>query len=234
MFSPKKPDPRVWLLYTSSSSMLAFMLSKRNLLPVYVLGFALLITLFCLGGQKTALKAAMPYIAIIVWEQLSEHIKYPITGPTFSAIKMIVLMYEPPLICGFILGKSIKLSELLTALANMKLSRKLILPLAVAFRYFPTLKNEISNIRESLLLREMKPSILHPISAMEYYLVPLLMRSLRVSDELTRSALCRAYSVESSRSTLVPVKLNILDYSLLVLILFWNALLWLWAGGYFA
>lgn len=234
MFKARKPDPRVWILFTTTSSMLAFMMPKRVLFPIYAIGMVLLVTLFCLGSKKVALKAALPYIAIIVWELIAEHFKLPIVGATFSMIKIIILLYEPPLLCGLIIAKAIKLSELLTALSNMRLSRKLILPLAVAFRYFPTLKMEVGSIRESLLLRDMKPSFLHPVQSMENYLIPILMRSLKVSDELSQSALCRGYSLAGSRGTLVPVFLRPLDYILFAVIIFWDVLLWIWGGGYIA
>lgn len=234
MFRTRRPDPRVWILFTATSGMLAFMMSKRDLLPTYAVGIVLLAALFCLGARKSALKAALPYMAIIGLELLAEQFELPVTGAAFSMIKIIVLMYEPPLLCGLILARAVKLSELLTALANMRLSRKLILPLAVAFRYFPTLKTEAASIRESLLLRNMKPSLLHPVRSMENYLVPLLMRSLKVSDELSRSALCRGYSLEGSRGALVPVALRPLDYVLFAGIISWDVLLWIWAGDYIA
>lgn len=231
MFRARKPDPRVWMLFAAASSMLAFMLPKGNLLPTYTVGMVLLGALLLLGEGKTALKAALPYLAIIGWERMAKQFQLPAAGAFFSMIKIIVLMYEPPLLCGRILARAIKLSELLTALANMGMSRKLILPLAVAFRYFPTLKTEAAGIRESLLLRDMKPSFLHPVRSMENYLVPLLMRSLKVSDELSRSALCRGYSLEGSRGALVAVALRPLDYVLFAAILSWAVLLWKWAGG---
>ncbi|WP_314605024.1 energy-coupling factor transporter transmembrane component T [Pseudoramibacter alactolyticus] len=231
MFRARKPDPRVWLLFTVTSSMLAFMLPKHCLRPIYAVGMLLLAALFGLGERKAAFKGFLPYMAVIAWELIA---KRRGVGATFSMIKMIVLLYEPPLLCGLILARAVKLSELLTALANMRLPRKLILPLAVAFRYFPTLKAEAGSIRESLLLRAMKPSPLHPIRSMENYLIPLLMRSLKVSDELSRSALCRGYSLEGPRGALVPVALCPLDYVFAAGIILWDVSLWIWAGGYLA
>lgn len=234
MFRAQKPDPRVWILFTATASMLGFMMPKRNLLPLYTIGILLLIMLFCLGNRKAASKASLPYIVIIFLELFAEQFELPIVGATFSMIKIIILMYEPPILCGLILAKAIKLSEFLTALANMRLSKKLILPLAVAFRYFPTLKTEAKSIQENLLLRNMKPSLLHPLRSMESYLVPLLMRSLKVSDELSRSALCRGYNLEGSRGELVSVTLQPFDYVLFAGIILWDALLWIWGGGYIA
>lgn len=234
MFRARKPDPRVWLLFTVTSSMLAFMLPKHHLRPIYAVGMFLLVALFGLGERKAAFKGSLPYMAVIAWELIAKQRGIPIAGATFSMIKMIVLLYEPPLLCGLILARAVKLSELLTALANMRLSRKLILPLAVAFRYFPTLKAEAGSIRESLRLRAMKPSPLHPIRSMENYLIPLLIRSLKVSDELSRSALCRGYSLEGPRGALVPVALCPLDCVFAAGIILWDVSLWIWAGGYLA
>ncbi|WP_315523492.1 hypothetical protein [Pseudoramibacter alactolyticus] len=45
--------------------MLAFMLPKHHLRPIYAVGMFLLVALFGLGERKAAFKGSLPYMAVI-------------------------------------------------------------------------------------------------------------------------------------------------------------------------
>lgn len=57
----------------------------------------------------------------------------------------------------------------------------LIIPLAVVYRYIPTLKGEAGYVQDSLKMRGFNPSlaglVLHPVATVETFMIPLLIRS---------------------------------------------------------
>lgn len=53
--------------------------------------------------------------------------------------------------------------------------------------------------------------LLHPIKYIEYALVPLLMRMIKISDELSVSALIRGLDSNEKRITLTELRFRIID-----------------------
>lgn len=53
--------------------------------------------------------------------------------------------------------------------------------------------------------------MLHPIKYIEYTLVPLLMRMIKISDELSASALIRGLDSDANRVTLTKLRFRWAD-----------------------
>lgn len=84
--------------------------------------------------------------------------------------------------------------EITSVLQKAGISHKVSLMVVVAFRFMPTLMSEVREIRNNMGNRGMtSPShmLRHPVRTVEYSLVPLLLRSLDIADELTVSAITR-------------------------------------------
>src|SRR5699024_11699819 len=62
--------------------------------------------------------------------------------------------------------------------------------------------------RSSDLVRNLK----HLIPTIENYMVPLLFRSEKLSEELSAASLCKGLSVERNRSCCTEVKLTLADF----------------------
>ena len=77
----------------------------------------------------------------------------------------------------------------------MKVPRSIGIPFSVLLRFVPTIKIELKALKENMKIRGIVTSrffpLLHPIKYIEYTLVPLLMRMIKISDELSASALIR-------------------------------------------
>ena len=70
--------------------------------------------------------------------------------------------------------------------------------------------------------------IIHPISTVEYILIPLLMRCLKVTDELAASGTTRGLELEEKRYALNHVRFSWPEYAVTILgIAFLAALLFL-------
>ena len=57
-----------------------------------------------------------------------------------------------------------------------------------------------------------KNVVLHPIKTCEYAIVPLVIRSMTISDELAASAMTRGLDLESERTSYREVRLRLTDY----------------------
>ncbi len=77
----------------------------------------------------------------------------------------------------------------------MGISRKVTVPIAVAIRYIPALKEEWLHINDAMKMRNVTRGIKNPFvrltKKLECYLVPFFVSSLKSSDELSAAAVTR-------------------------------------------
>ena len=87
------------------------------------------------------------------------------------------------------------MDDLMVALQRMRLPQAVTIPLVVMFRYIPTLRIEYRQIRSTMDIRGISDTlwkrVSHPLATIEYILIPLLMRCLKVTDELAASGTTR-------------------------------------------
>lgn len=119
-----------------------------------------------------------------------------------DSVEMILSMFVvnvrsffPVVMCIALLYKNTRISEMTASFTRMGVSRKVTVPIAVAIRYIPTLKEEWLHIRDAMRMRNVTRGIKNPFSRMvrrmECYLVPLFVSSLQSADELSTAAVTR-------------------------------------------
>lgn len=100
-------------------------------------------------------------------------------------------------------------------LSKHKAHTHVILAVLVIFRFFPTIKAELQSIWQSMHNRGLlnpKQILCHPLDSFEYILVPLLMRMVQISDQLTISALSRGIEAPVKRSAYYDKQTGLKDY----------------------
>lgn len=101
--------------------------------------------------------------------------------------------------------RSSRLGEVLAALSQARLPRAAVLAIAVTFRFIPTLMEEYGHIREALTLRDSRSWLAQgPMRRAERLLLPLLVRSARLADELSISALTRGIEAPEALPARLP------------------------------
>jgi energy-coupling factor transport system permease protein len=105
-----------------------------------------------------------------------------------------------------------KNSEWMAALQKMHVPNVLLVPLAVLFRFFPTLVQDFKSIRQAMRFRGISLSagsiLLHPLQSAEYFLIPLLMSAEKTATELSATALVRGLASETPHTTVHELKLR--------------------------
>jgi len=116
---------------------------------------------------------------------------------------------------GAYIIKTTRISEMIEALNRMKVPRSIGIPFSVLLRFAPTMRYEMKALKENMRIRGVIKSkffvLLHPIKYVTYTLIPLLMRMLKVSDELSASALIRGLDSEGKRVTIVELGFKLMD-----------------------
>ena len=127
-----------------------------------------------------------------------------------------------PLCAGMALVSSSKVSELICFLRSIRLPKKMIIVLAVLYRFFPVLLTDYRLIKNSLKLKGIGVSrgyyLLHPFKFFEYIFVPYVIISTNIANELSVSCLCRGIDNEEKPTSYIELKFNKIDYIVMTIV----------------
>ena len=227
----KQIDPRTLFVVIMAVGIFPI-LTTYSLEKIYLCIFlAILLSLF-LGLVTLALKAFGIFILIglvrISIDFIDAYAGF--YSQTFAQILVLFvypldlcLMLAPTFIIGFILFHKVDTSLLIASLRKMKLPRGVVLSISVALRYLPTIKTEIIYIRESMAMRGLdfgiKNFVCRPLKTLEYALVPLLFRSLKIAEELSAAALTKGWEYQGKKSFYMDCRFTKMDLFTIVYIL---------------
>ena len=116
---------------------------------------------------------------------------------------------------GWYMVRSTSVSEFITAMERMHMPYFITIPMTVMFRFFPTLGEEYNSIHDAMKMREIGQSIKNPFIYIEYVLVPIMMSTVRIADELSAASLTKGLSAGGKRSHICQINLNAFDILLI-------------------
>ena len=200
-------DPRTKLLMLITVTSL--MLSTGNsgvmniVKPVLsVLPFALLLTE---GRWKTAAKYLLLYILCFALERAAIYCMSGLPAFILLAVCSIMTRFAPGVMTGAFLIASTPVSDFIAAMKRMHVPEKIIIPLSVIFRFFPTIREENAAITDAMRMRGIRFGGRHPGKMLEYRLVPLMISVVRIGDELSAAALTRGLGAPVRRTDICRI-----------------------------
>ena len=227
MSDRKNIDPRIKLTLLPIVGFTSFFISDTILLFVLIV-FAFFLYLYS-GMWKRALRFILFFVLLYCIELgISKFSEASIVFAIYMFIYFASRMTLITMFGGYI-TKTTSVSEMLEALNRMKVPRSIGIPFSVLLRFVPTIKTELKALKENMKIRGIVTSrffpLLHPIKYIEYTLVPLLMRMIKISDELSASALIRGLDSDENRVTLTELHFKCADLTIGLLGAFMIALM---------
>ena len=125
-----------------------------------------------------------------------------------GALIGIYIRILPGFIMGYYFISTTTVSEFIAAMERIHLSDKIIIPLSVVFRFFPTIKEEM-RMRGINLCGD-------PVKMLEYRLVPLMISITKIGEELSASALIRGLDSSGKRTNICKIGFKLLDALLII------------------
>lgn len=118
--------------------------------------------------------------------------------------------FVPIVIMAYYLVRTMEVSAFIAAMERMHVSRKIIIPFAVLFRFFPTIAEESRAINDAMRMRGIgfRGS---PLAVLEYRLVPLMMSIVGIGNELSAAAVTRGLRITGERTNIYKIGFGILD-----------------------
>lgn len=210
-------DPRVILVQIVLMAFCAFYVNKP--IASILASASIVIVLAYLGcGRQAAGLAAWTVAVNAVCQVL---LWAPSLGAAGIFLVVFFLLRKVVPIAGvamlFLHGLTV--SRLVAALTRWRLPKPFVLALAIAYRFMPTIGYEVKAIRDALKLRGRPLSagnfLRAPREMTECVLVPLMMRCVRVADELAASATTRAVDNPVRRTSRVDLAMKPVDWAYL-------------------
>ena len=204
-------DPRIKLLQVLMIGILVFTLTGKKY--EILLFFSVFAYGMISGIYKTCFKFLAVYIVLFMIAEIS---------PLFisTTIHYFVLCFVTLTLAAINMSRTSEISEVLASLQNMKIPYYINIPLAVILRFFPTLKQDFTCIKQGIKTRGIHISFFgflkHPFKIYEMMLIPMLMRMLCTATELSASVETRGLGVSCKKTSYTEVKFRMLDVLLLV------------------
>lgn len=223
-------DPRCKFLLLICIGCVSYFLGGEMASFALMLGLGLFIAAG--NGGKRALKMILIYIIVAYLNALLRYVQVPVLLMFASILGVTALKLIPIIMMGSWVLRTTYIDDMIVALQRMRMPQAVTIPLVVMFRYIPTLGIEYKQIRCAMDIRGISDTlgkrVSHPLATIEYILVPLLMRCLKVTDELAASGTTRGLEMECKRYALRTIQFSWLEILVSLLgILFLVALLFL-------
>ena len=128
-----------------------------------------------------------------------------------------VLRFMPGLIMGAYILSSTTVSEFIAAFHRMHIPNQITIPMSVMFRFFPTVTEEMEAINSAMKMRDIRPFGKNAGKLIEYRLIPLLVCSVNIGQELSAAALTRGLSAEKKRTNICRIGFHMQDIAVFVI-----------------
>lgn len=172
-----------------------------------------------LGAVRQSLKLLSYFIVLSFIYQLFMFWQFPFSITQF----LFILRKTTPIIGTLYLAlHSVSVSELLSGMIRLKIPKSIALSVAIALRFLPTIRYENQQVTDSLKTKGLAFGIFSflksPIQQLEYRMVPFMMRSIKIADELSMSAATRAIENPCIRGERIELRLKFKDIIYLCLV----------------
>lgn len=193
----------VFVLGSAGSGKIAFLAPCLCLCPLVLL----------ISSKKYS--AAALYLVIYAAAWAGSVYLMPITTGLLHFIILgttgILGRFFPSVMLGLYVVSTTTVSEFTGAMHRLHLSEKLIIPLSVMFRLFPTVADEFAAINSAMRMRGIALGGGQWSKILEYRLIPLMACSVQIGNELSAAALTRGLGGEVKRTNVCEIGFHIQD-----------------------
>lgn len=166
---------------------------------------------------KTAAKYLVLYAVCFALERAALYVLSGALSFLLLAVCSVMTRFAPGFMMGAFLISSTSVSDFIAAMKRMHITEKIVIPLSVIFRFFPTIGEENAAINDAMRMRGIRFGGKHPGKMLEYRLIPLMISVVKIGDELSAAALTRGLGAPVKRTDICNIGFHIQDVVMLAL-----------------
>ena len=166
-------DPRTKLILLLMVTTLMFSTSNEGIMNFVKPVLSLIPFVLILSERrfKTAGKYLLLYLACFALERIALTTLSDLLSFVVLAMTSIMTRFAPGIMTGAWLLSSTSVSEFIGSMERMHLTEKIVIPLSVIFRFFPTISEEYQAISDAMKMRGIRFGGKNPFLMLEYRLV---------------------------------------------------------------
>lgn len=212
-------DPRTKLLLLVTVSTLLLGGGSTGMMKWCRLVLSLLPILLYLAERRfpTAVKYLLFYLVCFLAEQVAVNSLSGGLSFLVLAVCSIMTKFAPGIMMGAFFLSTTSVSEFIAAMERMHVSEKIVIPLAVIFRFFPTIGEEYQSISDAMRMRQIRLGGKKAFSMLEYRIVPLMISVVKIGDELSAAALTRGLGAPVKRTNICKIGFHVTDVAAWIL-----------------
>ena len=135
------------------------------------------------------------------------------------AIVGILLRFTPSVVMGYFVVTTTTVSEFVAAMERLHLPQQITIPMSVMFRFFPTVAEEWSAIGDAMRMRGVRFGDGKVGAILEYRIVPMMICSVKIGEELSQAALTRGLGGPVKRTNICKLGFHVQDVIFLLICL---------------
>ena len=226
-------DPRTKLAVLTTIAVFILGGSYEGVMQYYIIVLAAIPLLLLLSAGKW--KGAVLYLLIFGGSLCLElfGLSYLTGVANFIAVAIVglFLRFTPGIVMGYFVVTTTTVSEFVAAMERLHLPQQITIPMSVMFRFFPTVAEEWSAIGNAMRMRGIRFGGGKSSSILEYRMVPRMICSVKIGEELSAAALTRGLGGPVKRTNICKIGFRAQDIVLLLICLgAFAAQVYVWAA----
>lgn len=143
-------------------------------------------------------------------------------GITFPSPMLFGMIYKfiVPIMAAYLISK-IPSGKVIAVFQKLPIPKNIILILIIMVRFAPTVTGELKAIKEAMQVRgfisNFRKIIFHPLKTLEYAIVPIIFRAIKVGDELAAASIVRGVDNPCKKGSYYSNRLGYVDYIMLTI-----------------
>ncbi len=206
-------DPRTKLYFLLLTNLALFF--HMPLSAEIWLTASLLALLFLAGKTKTGMRMTVLYGVLVGFDLWVIPVVSGVAANFIAMFSVGIRMMLPCLIAGSYAFSTTTVGEMVCGLRKLHVPESVIIPCVTVARFFPTIGEDYRQIRNAMAFRGIAAGngamLRHPAQSLEYILIPLLMNSNTVAQDLSVAAMTKGIGLPGRHTCMTELKLTIWD-----------------------
>ena len=171
----------------------------------------LLLSLYFLAGKiKSGIRMTAVYAVLVGIDLFVIPVAEGVVLNFLSLLSVGIRMMLPCVISGGYAFSTTTVGEMVCGLRKLRVPETIIIPSVTVIRFFPTIAEDYRQIRNAMALRGI--TYRNPMEALEYILIPLLMNSNNVAQDLSVAAMTKGISLPGQHTSMIELKMAWQDW----------------------
>lgn len=201
-------DPRAKLYLLILANLTLFLHVN---LTTEILLVALYLSLYFLAGKmKSGIRMTAIYAVLVGIDIFIIPIAEGIALNVLSLLSVGIRMLLPCVISGGYAFSTTTVGEMVCGLRKLRIPETIIIPCVTVVRFFPTIAEDYRQIRNAMALRGITSK--NPAQMLEYVLIPLLMNSNNVAQDLSVAAMTKGIILPGQHTSMIELQMRWYDW----------------------